>query len=57
VVELAFGNRPFEVTDPDNPRHVQVRSGHELWHKENLVNLGVARLPATRGTSPGSTPT
>ena len=45
VVEMAHGNRPFEVTEPANPRHVQVRSAHELWHKENLVNLGIARLP------------
>ena len=45
VVEMAFGNRPFEITQPDNPRHIQVRSPHELWHKENLINLGVARLP------------
>ncbi len=45
VVEMAYGNRPFEVTDPDDPRHLQVRSSHELWHKENLINLGFARLP------------
>jgi hypothetical protein len=45
TVELAYGQRPFEVTDPDNPRHVQLRTGHELWHKENLINLGIQRLP------------
>ncbi len=45
VVELAYGHRPFEVTEAGNPRHVQLRSAHELWHKENLVNLGIARLP------------
>jgi hypothetical protein len=45
IVELAFGNRPFEVTSPDNPRHVQVRTAFELWAKENLINLGIARLP------------
>ncbi len=45
VVEMAYGDRPFEVTGPDNPRHVQFRSAHELWHKENLINLGIARLP------------
>ncbi len=46
VVELAFGGRPFEVTRAGDPRHVQLRSTHELWHKENLANLGFARLPA-----------
>jgi hypothetical protein len=45
VVELAFANRPFEVTSADDPRHVQVRTAHELWHKENLLNLGFSRLP------------
>jgi hypothetical protein len=45
TVEMAFANRPFEVTTPDNPRHVQVRSPYEFWAKENLINLGIARLP------------
>jgi len=25
--------------------HIQLRGWDELWHKENLINLGVARLP------------
>lgn len=45
VVELAYGHRAFEVTEEENPRHLQLRTGHELWHKENLVNLGIQRLP------------
>ena len=45
TVELAFGPRPHEVTDAANPRHVQVRSSHEFWHKENLLNIGLSRLP------------
>ncbi|MGZ6045673.1 MAG: hypothetical protein ACXWNW_14185 [Isosphaeraceae bacterium] len=46
VVEMAFGNRPFEVTDATESRHIQVRSDMELWQKENLINIGVSRLPA-----------
>lgn len=46
VVELAFGARDFVVTQNDNPNHVQVRGSTELWHKENLINLGFQRLPA-----------
>lgn len=46
TVELAFGDRPFEVTEPDNPNHVQLRTWDELWFKENLINIGVSRLPA-----------
>jgi hypothetical protein len=46
TVEMAFGGRPFEITDACNPRHVQVRGDNELWHKENLLNIGISRLPA-----------
>ena len=45
TVECAFGGRPFEITDPLNPRHVQVRTSDELWLKENLLNIGISRLP------------
>jgi hypothetical protein len=44
-VEMAFGPRAFEVTDAHNPNHVQVRSNSELWHKENLINIGFQHLP------------
>lgn len=43
--EVAFGDRPFEITDPTNPRHLQLRTFFELWHKENMLNLLCARLP------------
>lgn len=45
IVEAALGNRPFELTEPNNPRHVQLRTWDEIWHKENMINLGIARLP------------
>lgn len=45
IVEMAFGNRDFECTVPDNLNHVQVRGNTELWVKENLINLGFQRLP------------
>lgn len=41
LVEMALGDRPFMVTDENNPDHVQVRSDWELWHKENMINLGI----------------
>ena len=40
TVEMAFGERPFAVTQKDNPLHVQLRSVDELWHKENMINIG-----------------
>lgn len=43
TIEEAFGHRPFMVTEPGNPFHIQVRSHEELWKKENLVNVAVQR--------------
>lgn len=44
VVELVYGNQRFLITDSKNKRHLQLRTTCPLWHKENLVNLGVRRL-------------
>jgi hypothetical protein len=46
VAEAAYGDRPFAVTEEGNPRHLRLRTRDELWHKENLLNLAVSRLPA-----------
>lgn len=43
VVELAYGDREFELTG-ESPTDVQFRTYDELWHKENLINLGVAAV-------------
>lgn len=45
TVEVAFGERAFAVTSPDNPRHLQLRTSTEIWHKERALNLLVQRLP------------
>jgi len=44
TVEAAFGQHPFEVTTPDNPMHLQLRTDQVLWHKERLINLGIGAL-------------
>jgi hypothetical protein len=41
TVELAYGDRQFEITDAHNPDHVRLRTRHELWHKENMINVGL----------------
>jgi hypothetical protein len=46
TVEIAFGDRPFEVTTAGDPQCLQLRTFDELWHKENMINLGVQRLPS-----------
>ena len=45
TVELATGDQDFVVTDAAHPRHIQLRTSHELWFKENLVNIAIGRLP------------
>ena len=45
TVEVAFGSRDFAVTQPNNPRHLQLRTHQELWLKERAINLMVSRLP------------
>lgn len=44
TVEIAFRDRPFEVTSRWNPWHLQLRTNQELWLKENGINLGFQRL-------------
>ena len=44
VVEMTYGNQKFLVTKPDCPRHLQLRTETPLWHKENMINLGVKNL-------------
>src|SRR5213594_4290745 len=56
VVEVAFGKRKFvfptgdecgPLTIPlsEDFQILQLRTSHELWLKENAINLGVQRLP------------
>jgi hypothetical protein len=45
TVEVAFGDRPWEL--PDDPRinRVRVRTNSLCWTKESAVNIGISRLP------------
>lgn len=45
TVELQLGDRPFAVTSEYNPSHIQLRHWDELWHKENMLNIALTRLP------------
>ena len=44
IVELAYGQQPFACTTDGEPRHLQLRAETPIWHKENLINLGVRTL-------------
>ena len=45
IVELAYGDQKFHVTDSLNKRHLQVKADIPLWHKETMINMGVKLLP------------
>lgn len=44
MIELAYGDRPFEVTTACGD-DIQLRTRSEIWHKENLLNLAVRSFP------------
>jgi hypothetical protein len=47
VGELGYGDRPFEITDPaQDPNDLQLRTNHELFHKENILNRIIQTFPA-----------
>jgi hypothetical protein len=47
IVECAHGARPHELDILAGPRvtHIPVRASTLAWNKENLLNIGISRLP------------
>lgn len=45
AVELAFGNRKFELKKNDADILIQLRTNTVLWQKERLINIGIENLP------------
>lgn len=45
TMEIRFGDRNHQITEPDTADHIQLETYDELWHKENALNLAVSRLP------------
>jgi len=44
VVELAYESQRFIITDKNNKRHLQLKTSTPLWHKENMINVGIRKL-------------
>ena len=45
IVELAYDCNPqYYITEHNNPHHLQLKTKTPLWHKENMINLGVLNL-------------
>jgi len=48
IVEMVYGSQKYFLTSPTDPTHLQLRATHPLWHKENMINLGIRTLlPST----------
>jgi hypothetical protein len=44
IVELAYGNQEFHITSSENSHHLQIRGFIPLWHKENMITIGIKKL-------------
>ena len=47
IVEMIYSGQKFVITDNNNPKHLQLTSQTPIWHKENMINLGVKYLLPT----------
>lgn len=45
TLELAYGDRPFEITEDTYGTEIRLRTRQELWHKENMLNIVMQHLP------------
>ena len=43
--KFGLPRQDFEITQPRNPNHIQLRAPNIMWIKENLINIAVMRLP------------
>lgn len=44
IVEMIYPKQKFIITDKNNKNHLQLKTDTPIWHKENMVNLGVKYL-------------
>ncbi len=44
IVEMIYPNQQFIVTDSNNKNHLQLKTDTPIWHKENMICLGVKYL-------------
>jgi hypothetical protein len=44
IVELAYKDQKYYITKKDNKNHLRLNCEVPLWHKENMINIGVKKL-------------
>jgi hypothetical protein len=47
IVEMVYKEQKFIITNKHNRNHLQLRTETPIWHKENMINLGVKHLLPT----------
>ena len=45
VVEMIYPKQKYMITNKNNKHHLQLFTKVPIWHKENMINLGVKLLP------------
>lgn len=45
IVEAAFGEREYEITNDNDKQHIRLRCDHELWIKEAMINAAMRHIP------------
>jgi len=44
IVEMIYKDQRFIITEKNNKNHLQLKTDVPIWHKENMINLGVKYL-------------
>jgi len=44
IVEMIYGKQKYIITDKKKKNHLQIHCETPIWHKENMINLGVKYL-------------
>jgi hypothetical protein len=44
IVEMIYPGQKFIITNKNNKKHLQLKTQTPIWHKENMINLGVKYL-------------
>lgn len=44
IVEMIYPGQRFIITNKNNKNHLQLKTDTAIWHKENMINLGVSSL-------------
>ena len=44
IVEMIYPNQRFLITESNNKNHLQLKTTIPIWHKENMINIGVKKL-------------